>query len=456
MPGFRHHHRQPIFFVFGQSRDKYTTVLPRWVVSSLVLFVFAEPVSALPIFARRYETSCTTCHVVFPKLNAFGIAFRNNGYRIPLNEEKFVKTPDAALGAPAWKKLWPKAVWPGAIPGMPPIAIRVSTDLNIRPSTPVNVNFDFPNGVTAYFAGAAGDSFSYFGSIFLAGSTNQIFLDRVYGQFRLTPDAPGQNLLTLKLGRIDTRAEPFSNTFRRPTAGNFGVSDFRVTANGFGFRDHDAGVEAWGAVTGPNNRGGVEYAAGIVQGTNGRPENNNFKDYYGTVSYKIGGLGVVGSRVETAEEQPVSPEGYKEYSIAFGTFAYQGKNQPVITGVNEDWFTRSGFRMDAWLKNLNVYGAVVFGNDQLRGSAPQKINSSSIMAEADYPVLPWLMTTFRLEKTNFSDGRRNVIETIPAINVLVRANVRVLAEGHFFNRIQVGTTERTGLNEGLVRLEFAF
>jgi hypothetical protein len=32
----------------------------------------------------------------------------------------------------------------------------------------------------------------------------------------------------------------------------------------------------------------------------------------------------------------------------------------------------------------------------------------------------------------------------------------VLAEGHFFNRIQVGTTERTGLNEGLVRLEFAF
>src|SRR5215470_12640794 len=152
MPGFRHHHRQPIFFVFGQSRDKYTTVLRPWVVSSLVLFVFAEPVSALPIFARRYETSCTTCHVVFPKLNAFGIAFRNNGYRIPVDDAELIKTRDVSLGAPAWKQLWPKAVWPGAIPGLPPVAIRVATDVNVRPSAGVNVNFDFPNGIAGYFA----------------------------------------------------------------------------------------------------------------------------------------------------------------------------------------------------------------------------------------------------------------------------------------------------------------
>src|SRR5215475_3533772 len=116
-PEFQHRRRRPIFFAFGQSRDKYTTVLPRFVVSSLLLLALAEPVSALPMFARRYQTSCTTCHVMPPKLNAFGIAFRNNGYRIPLNEEKFIEAPDVALGAPAWKKLWPRAVWPGAIPG---------------------------------------------------------------------------------------------------------------------------------------------------------------------------------------------------------------------------------------------------------------------------------------------------------------------------------------------------
>ena len=396
-----------------------------------------------------------TCHVIPPKLNPFGIAFRNNGFRIPLNEEKYVKQPDVVLGAPAWEKLWPKAVWPGSIPGVPPVAIRVAMDADIRPSTPVNVNLDFPNGITAYFAGAAGDTFSYFGSIFLQGSTNQVFLDRVYGQFRIAPDGPGQNWLTLKLGRIDTRAEPFSNTFKRTTAQNFGLSDFRVTSNGFSFRDHDAGIEAWGAITGPGSRGGLEYAAGTVQGSNGRPENNNFKDYYGSISYKFGGLGVVGARTETAEET-ARAEGYTETSFSIGAFAYRGKGQPPITGVNEDWLLRSGFRIDTWLKNVNVFGAVVLGEDELRGPLPRKVNSSSIMAEADYRVLPWVMPVFRFEKTNFSDGRRNVVQLIPSINFLIRANVRVLAEAHFFNRLQLDSSERTGVNEGLVRLEFLF
>jgi hypothetical protein len=427
----------------------------RLFVLCIVLFGMAEYAAALPIFARRYETSCMTCHVAPPKLNAFGIAFRNNGYRIPLNEEKFVKMPDVALGAPAWKKLWPKAVWPGSIPGAPPVAIRVMTDLNIRPTAPIHLNFDFPDGIGGYFAGAAGDTFSYFGEIFLLGSTNQIFLDRAFGQFRLAPDSPGQNWLTLKIGRIDTRAEPFSSTYRKTSANNFNVSDFRVTANGFGLRDHDAGIEAWGAATGPGNRGGVEYAAGVVQGTNGRPENNNFKDYYGAASYKFGGLGVVGSRMET-NEQPNTAEGYTETSIVAGGFVYNGKSQPQIAGVTEDWFTRSGAKIDLWVKQLNVFGAVVLGEDQLRGSSPRTINSSAMMAEADYSVLPWVVPTFRFEKTNFSDGRRNVIQGIPAVNILLRANVRVLAEGHLFNHLQATGTDRTGPNEGLIRLDFLF
>lgn len=96
----------------------------------LVSFL-AEPAWSLPVFARRYETACTTCHVMIPKLNAFGLAFRNNGYRIPSNDERMLKTSDVSLGAPAWRTLWPKAVWPGAISGMPPVAVRVILDANI-------------------------------------------------------------------------------------------------------------------------------------------------------------------------------------------------------------------------------------------------------------------------------------------------------------------------------------
>jgi hypothetical protein len=429
-------------------------IFPGLILGSVILLLLPATASALPIFARRYETSCTTCHIVIPKLNVFGMAFRNNGYRIPLNDERFIKTPDVPLGAPAWKTLWPKAVWPGAIPGMPPIAIRVASDVNIRPASPVRVNFDFPNGLSLYFAGPAGDSFSFFGNVFLSGATNALFLDRAYGQFRLVPESPGQNWLVLKVGRIDTRAEPFSSTFRRTTSEGFNTSDFRPVSDGFRLRDHDAGIELWGAATGPDNKGGLEYGVGVVQGTNGRVENNNFKDYYWSVSYKAGGHGVVGSRQESTET--FSPEEYKETSISVGSFMYMGKGQTrAVPDVAENQFTRTGVKIDAWVKNLNMFAAFVRGNDELRGTT-QTIETSAIMAQAEYPLLPWVMPVARFEKTNYSDGRRNVVQFIPAVNLLVRANVRVLAEGHFFNREGGPGTSRTGLNEGLIRLEFLF
>jgi hypothetical protein len=42
-----------------------------------------ERAQAIPIFAQRYHLKCTMCHSVMPELNAFGNAFRDNGYRLP-------------------------------------------------------------------------------------------------------------------------------------------------------------------------------------------------------------------------------------------------------------------------------------------------------------------------------------------------------------------------------------
>src|SRR5262245_25939748 len=93
--------RAPYPSIFPVSQPcpllRITAVLLRLLITTMFLLAAAEPGWTLPIFARRYGTSCTTCHVMPPKLNAFGIAFRNNGYRIPLNEEKFIEAPDVAL-----------------------------------------------------------------------------------------------------------------------------------------------------------------------------------------------------------------------------------------------------------------------------------------------------------------------------------------------------------------------
>ena len=87
--------------------------------------VQATRADAVPAFARKYQTSCQTCHILFPKLNAFGEAFRLRGYRMPGETAEMVKQPPTPLGAPAYKRLWPEAVWPGDIPSYVPLAVIV-------------------------------------------------------------------------------------------------------------------------------------------------------------------------------------------------------------------------------------------------------------------------------------------------------------------------------------------
>src|SRR5450759_554345 len=99
---------------------------PMFVLSLLLLTLFVLTASsfAIPAFSRQYGTSCTTCHVDFPKLNDFGKAFKDAGFKFPKDDETFIKVPPVMLGAPAQKELWPHTVFPGTIPGLPPIGLR--------------------------------------------------------------------------------------------------------------------------------------------------------------------------------------------------------------------------------------------------------------------------------------------------------------------------------------------
>ena len=85
---------------------------------ALAVALIAVPCShAIPAFSRQYGTSCTTCHIDFPKLNDFGKAFKDAGFKFPKNDEDFIKIPPVMLGAPAQKEMFPHVIWPGTIPG---------------------------------------------------------------------------------------------------------------------------------------------------------------------------------------------------------------------------------------------------------------------------------------------------------------------------------------------------
>jgi len=144
----------------------------RTAVIGVVLLTIASTAHAVPEFARKYQTSCQTCHIVFPKLNAFGEAFRLRGYRMPGETEEMVKQPPVSLGAPAYKKLWPQAVWPGEISSAVPLAVNVkmgdvnTSTLNDDGSvTRVRNDLQFPQEVNLFGAGTLGDHVSYFSEV---------------------------------------------------------------------------------------------------------------------------------------------------------------------------------------------------------------------------------------------------------------------------------------------------
>ena len=64
----------------------------------LVTALLLPPFSfAGPQFSRQYNTSCSTCHTVYPQLNDLGKAFRDAGFQFPENDVAFLETPRTYL-----------------------------------------------------------------------------------------------------------------------------------------------------------------------------------------------------------------------------------------------------------------------------------------------------------------------------------------------------------------------
>ena len=110
----------------------------------LTVVLLAGSSYAIPAFSRQYGTSCTTCHIDFPKLNDFGKAFKDAGFKFPKGDEDFIKVPAVMLGAPAQKELWPHTVFPGTIPGLPPIGLRFNQFFQYTSGNANNYNHSKP------------------------------------------------------------------------------------------------------------------------------------------------------------------------------------------------------------------------------------------------------------------------------------------------------------------------
>jgi len=427
------------------------------------LVIGPSSAEAIPAWSRKYQTGCTTCHTVFPKLNYFGKAFRNNGYRFPGGlDESATKEPPVIMGADSYKKLFPRALWPSHIPGAVPVAIRGISRVNWFEDDQTTT-FEFPHEFELLTGGTLGETFSFFGELEVENENNENELEmgltlqydpRAWLHVRMGTVAPHPipDMLRLTAAHYsvyDTRTTPGTLTVSVPNPNRSTATLSIPTTTGedrWRFREDQAGVQVWGARNGAGGRGGLTWAVGLANGQNVIDSNNN-KDVFARIAYKIGGYGELGG-----SEMPQDLEYWRDDSVKVGFFAYDGKSTNNYTGstialsgtpgtglvtVNaastiENDFQIVGAEFDWWFKDLNLFGLYLRqADDDPRGTG-ESIDTDNWFAEANYTVYPWMVGVLRYGETaqDFAvrPDPRNLQFLVPAVTILGRANIKFTIE----------------------------
>ncbi len=100
-------------------------------VAAFVVSAFAFLASsafAIPVFARKYNTQCNMCHTVPPRLNKFGVAYKENGFELPPGT---VLPESEVYGNQVLSTDEPKAIVGAGFPFM----IRTGLNLHLANST---------------------------------------------------------------------------------------------------------------------------------------------------------------------------------------------------------------------------------------------------------------------------------------------------------------------------------
>lgn len=384
----------------------------------LILFPLAfvsRPATALPSFARKYKTSCQTCHVAFPKLTAFGRAFKANGYRFPAGQDpEMVKQERASLGAEGYKKVFPNAVWPADVSLFSPVSAHMLNRVNIRPDGVPKTEFEFPHELELFSADTIGDRFSYLAEIEI--DEGELGYDG-FLQYDASP------AFHVRIGGIDPLPEEFSEN-RRLTAAHYNYGNFRGKSGGFRLRDGSGGLLVEGAINGSAGVGGLRYRAGVVNG-NGRTDTNNAKDFFAGLDYKIGGMGVAGGLQQSGSDKP-----WVDNSVTVGVMGYSGKATYTSGSGSEydDKVTYLAGHVSAWLGNLNLLGIYSSQKNDNPSGNGQDLDTKAWFIQGDYVLYPWLIPTLRYESTRRGSASA-VRMVVPAVSVLARANIRFYVEG---------------------------
>ncbi len=428
--------------------------------------------SAVPSFARKYKTSCLTCHTVYPVLNPFGEAFRRNGYRMPSKDRSMdsdaIKDEQLALGQEEYRDIFPKAVWPDQIPQAVPLSMMVNGGVSYNfPNSDAhaaNGNAFTWNGVTTEFhlfgAGAFSDSLTYFAQLTLSSEgvdleTGYLLLNDIVGPRHMfnvwvgrlmNPSLTSFGLHSSYMGDVGTPAISLSGLYN-PT-GTFTLG-----------QGHTDGVEANGILA---HR--FTYAVGwIASGAIAGLRLPTSEDVYGHLGYKIGGMSLDGEGPSGAQVADAMRP-WAETSLTLDAFAYHGLSLVDNgTGVTAGTPVRQDDKIDAvgasirlHLESLVLTSGIQYErhsspysgtaataenppNPAFPGAPDYRVGKAIAQYnELSYVVYPWLVPGIRVEYTRLTmrpdadgvDGA-NLIRVTPGVAFALRPNVKLVVTGSF-------------------------
>jgi hypothetical protein len=434
----------------------------------LVILGSFRPAAAVPVFARKYQTSCQTCHIVFPKLNAFGEAFRLNGYRMPAETEEQVKETPVSLGAEAYKKMWPAMVFPSSIPSHVPIAVNIkmadvySSAVDGADRSITRNDFQFPQEVNLFAAGTLGDTFSFLGELTFEQTPEGSAVSIERAHFAANSVTGPEHAVNFKVGLF---APDFTDGFQEMWLMTNNGIDSMFSYNPIGVNGGTGLAESGGGISIPSNVQAIEfygvawhrffYTVGLTNGLGpvqlggSNPhatgtDPHSAKDWYARFDYKFGGMGLDGDT--TGKELP--PENWRENSVRLGVFGYRGDGNDVsfefpdaVTpafGVVDRRYDRVGLYVSWFWRDLNVFGVYLHGKDALTvtdetADPPAATNIDptydSWFVQADYVIKPPFQVSLRYEDTRPGDHAAAPIRVGNAnFTYLMRANIKLMLE----------------------------
>lgn len=405
----------------------------------------AAPASAIPAFARKYGTSCLTCHTVYPKLTPFGEAFRRNGYRFPGVDSDYVKQETVPMGQEQNKKTFPNSVWPASLPASVPVAIGANGQAQIFPDKTASVprqnngtrfSLDDLAAEGHLWAGAAlDDSITLWAELtFADGDAEvehaQVLLNDLLGPAHVVNLVVGKGFPTL------TSFGAHSSYIADQGIANAPVSAmFLGSKDPFVLVDNVTGLELNGVI-----QGRFDYSLGLTAGKNTSSFGSfNSENWYAHAGYKVGGMRLDGEG-STGAEDALHP--WAETALAVDAYYYHSSERLDDVFGNpfalNDVTSTVGAQVRGQLGSAEL-NVGYYWQDHGRGWANLatgdygKVTAGVFYTELSYVVFPWMVPAIRVESISLRpSGGANVsdLHIMPGIAFLLRPNVKLVVAGN--------------------------